>query len=392
MMKRLVFSIIVMSAITTIFSCSNKKTNVAQAPQQIPVVKVIKHDVPIYSEYVGQIYGQKDIPIRARVEGFLESIEFQEGSKVEKGQLLYTIDPQSLAAASNAQKSAVTAAQTQVSKAKADLERIKPLAATNAVSKSDLDAAQAAYDDAKANLNAARENLKSSNIDLSYTQVKSPLTGVIGKTLAKVGEFVGKQPNPVILNTVSKTDTVVVKFSVTEAQFLTIAKKRIQKVKEGEIDNAKEHDDIDVQLRLADESIYNHKGKIDFVDRNIDESTGSILVQASFPNPDGLLRPGMYAKVEVLTDYQKDAIIVPQRCIVELQGQYSVFMVNDSNKVVNRPITVAYKSGDLAAITEGLKPGDRIVIDALQKVKSGMIINPVDTVFKSQVYNLAEGK
>jgi len=221
---------------------------------------------------------------------------------------------------------------------------------------------------------------------LSYTQVKSPINGVIGKTNARVGEFVGKDPNPVILNTVSKTDTIIVKFSVTEAQFLTIAKKRIEKINSGEVKGHDDHNDIGIQLKLADESIYNHPGSIDFVDRNIDENTGSILVQASFPNPDGLLRPGMYSKVSVQTDLAKDAIIIPQRCIVELQGQYTVFVVNDSNKVSSRPIVIAHKSGDLAAVSEGLEEGERIVIDALQKVQSGLIINPIDTNFTSKVF------
>ena len=382
------FKLFLLTLVFSLFisACTNEVPQQQQRIQAIPVVKVVQHDVPIYSEYVGQVYGQKDIPIRARVEGFLESIEFQEGSRVKEGQLLYTIDPQSLAAATNAQKSQVTAAQTELSKARADLDRIKPLAATNAVSQSDLDAAQAAYHNAKANLNAAKANLKSSNIDLSYTQVKSPLTGVIGKTMARVGEFVGKDPNPVILNTVSKTDTVTVKFSLTESEFLVIARRRIEKVKNGEIRSSKDHRDLNIRLKLADESIYEHPGLIDFVDRNIDEATGSILVQASFPNPDGLLRPGMYAKITVLTDIAKDAIIIPQRCISELQGQYSVFVVNDSNKVVNRTITMAYKAGDLAAISEGLAPGERVVIDALQKVRNGMLIQAVDTVFKSKVH------
>ena len=386
MIRKIHFGYLFLIGLLILSSCNTDKNQGPPPPQNITVVKVIKHDVPIYSEYVGEIYGQKDIPIRARVEGFLETIDFKEGSRVQKGQLLYTIDPQSLAAASNAQKSQVAAAQTALSKARADLDRIKPLAEANAVSKSDLDAAQAAYDAAVADLNAAKSNLKSSNIDLSYTQVKSPITGVIGKTNARVGEFVGKDPNPVILNTVSKTDTIIVKFSVTEAQFLTIAKKRIEKIHSGEVKNHEDHTDLGVKLKLADESVYSLPGKIDFVDRNIDESTGSILVQASFPNPDGLLRPGMYSKVSVQTDLAKDAIIVPARCIIELQGQYTVFVVNDSNKVVSRPVTIAYKSGDLAAISEGLIEGERIVIDALQKVHSGLVINPIDTTFTSKVF------
>lgn len=380
---RLISIIIVLFIIS---SCDNDKVQGPAPLQKIPIVKVIQMDVPIFSSYVGQVYGQKDIPIRARVEGFLESIEFQEGSRVKKGQLLYTIDPQSLEAASNAQKSQVTAAQTGLTKARADLDRIKPLAEANAVSKSDLDAAQAAYDAALADLNAAKSNLRSSNIDLSYTQVRSPIDGIIGKTLARVGEFVGKDPNPVILNTVSKADTIIVKFSLTEAQFLTIAKRRIEKVKAGEIKDSEDRTDLDVKLKLADESIYNYSGQIDFVDRNIDEATGSILVQASFPNPDGLLRPGMYAKVTVQTDIAKDAIIIPQRCLMELQGQYSVFVVNDSNKVVSKSISIAYKSGDLVAISNGLNTGDKVIIDALQKVQNGMIVQPQDTSFTSKVF------
>ncbi len=367
----------------SITSCNGDKKQNKPFIQKIPVVNVVQTDVPIFSEYVGQVYGQKDIQIRARVEGFLESIEFREGSRVKKDQLLYTIDPQSLTAASNAQKSQVTAAQTQLSKARADLDRIKPLAEANAVSKSDLDAAQAAYDAAIANLNAAKSNLKSSNIDLSYTQVKSPINGIIGKTMARVGEFVGKDPNPVILNTVSKTDTIIVKFSITEAQFITIARKRIIKEHKGEL----KRDSLPpIKLKLADGSIYMHGGQIDFVDRNIDESTGSILIQASFPNPDGLLRPGLYAKVTVMTDEAKNALIIPQRCISELQGQYSVFVVNDSNKVVSKSVKIAYKAGDLVAISEGIEKGDKIVIDALQKVRNGMTIQPQDTVFHSQVF------
>ena len=382
MIKNYLLSVVALSLMITMFSCGNEEQK-QQAPQEIPVVKVLQHDVPVFSEYVGNMYGKKDIPIRARVEGFLESIDFKEGTRVKKGQLLYTIDPQSLAAASNAQKSQVTAAQTDLSKAKADLERIKPLAATNAVSKSELDAAQAAYDAAVANLNAARANLKSSNIDLSYTKVLSPIDGVIGKTNANVGEFVGREPNPVILNTVSETDSVKVKFFVTESEYIKFAKRHIEN------QNDTSHKKIKkaiVKLQLADGELYNYDGKIDFIDRNIDETTGSIMVQASFPNPEGLLRPGLYSKIKVQTDEIKDAIIIPQRCLIELQGQMSVLVVNDSNKVVSRPVTVGYKAGDLAAISEGLKVGDKIVIDAIQKVSNGMEINPSDTTFISKVF------
>lgn len=365
-------------------NCSNQQQQKEAPIQEIPVIKVIKRDVPIYSWYVGQIYGAKDIPIRARVEGFLESMEFKEGSRVTKGQLLYTIDPQSLQAASNVEKSKVAEAQTNLAKARADLDRIKPLAESKAVSQSDLDASQAAYDAALASLRAAKANLKSSDINLSYTQVLSPIDGIIGKTNARVGEFVGRDPNPVILNTVSEISSIIVKFSITEGQFISLARR----YSNSEKDKKQVREPTTVQLQLADESIYEYEGKIDFVDRSIDQNTGSILVQASFPNPDKLLRPGLYSKVKVQTDTEYDAIIIPQRCIMELQGQYSVYVVNDSNMVETRKIDVAYKAGDLAAITEGLIVGDRIVIDALQKVRNGINISPIDTVFQSKVFKL----
>lgn len=377
----------VFAAMVTLFSCSQQPQQKETAIQEIPVIEVIKRDVPIYEWYVGQIYGKKDIPIRARVDGFLESIEFQEGSRVKKGDLLYTIDPQSLEAASNAQRSKVTEAQTQLSKARADLDRIKPLAESKAVSQSDLDAAQAAYDAALANLNAAKANLQSSDINLSYTKVVSPIDGIIGKTEAQVGEYVGKSPNPVILNTVSQVDSVLVKFSITEAQYIQIARRYMStdRIKDGELKKKR-----GIELQLADESTYNYLGEIDFIDRNVDQTTGSMLVQASFPNPERLLRPGLYSKVKVQIDTKRDAIIVPQRCIMEMQGHFSVFVVSDSNTIVPRPIEVAYKAGDLAAITKGLVEGEKVVIDALQKVRKDMKVKPVKSDFKSKVFNLKD--
>lgn len=365
------------------FGCQNKsdQSNSTQ-PLEIPVVKVIQKDLPIYEWYVGQIFGQKDIPIRARVDGFLESMNFKEGSAVKKGQLLYTIDPQSLEEATNAQKSKVSEAQTKVTKAQADLNRIKPLAEANAVSKSDLDAAQANYDAAVANLKATQANLRSANINLSYTQVLSPIDGIIGTSEASVGEYVGQSPNPVILNTVSEISTVVVKFSIPEAMFIKLAKSydKNQQIKTDSMYRG-------VQLQLSDGSIYDYKGTIDFINRNIDQSTGSILVQASFLNPNGLLRPGLYSKVRVLTGVSKDAIIVPQRCLIETQGIFSVFTVNDSNIIESKAIKISYKTGDIAAVSEGLEPNDRIVIDALQKVRKDMKVLPVETQFESNVFN-----
>ena len=361
-------------------SCSDKKQQRPRPLPKIPVVKAQQEDVPIFVHFVGEISGQKDIPIRARVEGFLESIDFKEGSYVKKGQLLYTVDPQSLQERVNARRSEVAAAQTALAKAEADLKRIKPLADINAVSKSDLDAAQANYEAAIANLEAAKANLRSEQINLSYTRIYSPINGVIGKTNARVGEFVGREPNPVILNTVSAIDTIRVTFSLTEKQYLLIAKHRIKNQKSDTVKDP-------LRIILADGAVYQYPGYVDFIDRNINQSTGSMMVQATFPNPDRLLRPGMNCNVEVPGYVAKDALVIPYRSIVEMQGQYSVYVLDDSNKVVQKQLGNLERVGDLAIVQKGLHPGDRIVFEALQKVRPGMKVIPQDTVFQSKYRN-----
>ncbi|MCD4665238.1 MAG: efflux RND transporter periplasmic adaptor subunit, partial [Bacteroidales bacterium] len=216
----IVKSSIIMLLTTLAFTSCKEEKNIKVPIPEIQVVQVIQKDVPIYNEFVGQVYGEKDIPIRARVEGFLEGIHFKEGLKVTKGQLLYSIDPLPFEAKVNSQKSRLAEAETMQVKAKSDLDRYIPLAKKNAVSQSDLDAKQAQYDADVSSVDAARSNLRSAEIELGYCKIYSPINGIIGKTLARVGDFVGREPNPVILNTVSKTDNVRVTFFLTEADYL----------------------------------------------------------------------------------------------------------------------------------------------------------------------------
>ena len=363
--------------IVAISGCSEKKQ--AQAPvQEINVVQVIQKDVPVYKEFVAEVYGEKDIPIRARVEGLLEGLHFDEGSQVKKGQLLYTIDPKPLEARVNTQRSMVAEAETMLAKAKSDLDRYKPLAEMNAVAQSDLDAKQAQYDAAISYVEATKSNLQSAQIELGYTKIYSPLTGTIGKTKAKVGDFVGREPNPVILNVVSETNNVKAEFFLTESEYLEIFREimDIRQSKNLKADDKITRQSNNLELILSDGSLYNYKGTVEFIDRGVDATTGSILVQANFPNPELILRPGLFAKVKVEMQVLKGALLVPQRCIMELQGQYSVYAVNDSNKVEARQIVTGQKIDDYWVVSEGLKPNDKIVIDALQKVQSGMAIKP----------------
>ena len=364
-------------------SCGSEEKAVVP-PQNITVVEVIQKDVPIYREFVGQVYGEKDIPIRARVEGFLEGIHFEEGLAVKQGQLLYTIDPEPFQAKVNVQISKVAEAETMMIKAKSDLDRYIPLAELNAVSKSDLDASQAQYDASESGVNAAKANLRSAQIELGYTKKYSPFNGLIGITQARVGDFVGREPNPVILNVVSETKQVKVRFYLTETDYLYLYREYSEGAEKLSSHELEQWERVELELILSDGNTYEHTGTIDFIDRGIDATTGSILVQANFPNPDLMLRPGLYAKIKLAARNVDGAILIPQRCIMELQGLHSVYVVNDSNIVSSRQITTGSAIGDYRLVQSGLKVGEKVVIDALQKVRDGVEIVPEVIEFDSK--------
>ncbi len=361
--------------VLTLFACT--KEEAAQPPPPPPQVTVYQteaREVPIYQEFVGQIYGYKDIAIAARVEGFLEGIHFEEGSRVEKGKLLYTLESQQFEADVAAKMSGVAGAKTVMTEAKTYLDRIRPLAEEKAVSQSDLDSAQAQYDVGISSIKAAEANLRAAKIQLGYTKIYSPINGIIGKTKAKVGDFVGRSPNPIILNTVSRIDTVLVEFFITESQYLMLMRHFLAQARPGK---PEPEEKADLELILSDGSVYEHKGKADFVNREVDPSTGAILIQASFANPDELLRPGQFARVRGVVEIVKEAILIPQRCVMELQGSFSVYVVTPDNKTQVREVTAGPKVGSFWLIRKGLKPGEQVVYEGLQKVKDGTVVEPV---------------
>lgn len=376
---RNLFGLFLISAI----SC-NTDTSKNPPPPDIPVIKVIQKEIHIYREFVGQVYGLLDIPIRARVEGYLEGIHFQEGRRVNKGQLLYTIDSQPFRAEVAAQESKLAETKTYLVNAENELARYKPLAEINAVSKSDLDAAQARRDAAVSSVEAAEANLELAKINLGYCSIHSPIGGLIGKTEAKEGEFVGREPNPVILNTVSKIESMRIQFFITEGEYLALVKELQLENRENPSEGNEPRQRDNMELILADGSTYENKGNFDFIDRNIDTSTGSIMIQTLFPNPKDLLRPGMFAKVRVRFETVPDAILVPQRCVMELQGQYSVYLVDAEGVVKTQPVTATEKIDDFWLIEEGLQPADQVVLEGIQKVRPDMKVNPILTEFQSQ--------
>ncbi|MBT3872609.1 MAG: efflux RND transporter periplasmic adaptor subunit [Flavobacteriaceae bacterium] len=371
----------VVISLSLIFSCKDESVKVLP-PQKIKVYKVTTKTVPIYEEFVGQVFGEKDIPIRARVEGFLDEIHFKEGSNIEKGKLLYVINPDPQKEAVVVKQSMVAQANTLLIQKESDLNRIKPLAALDAVSKRELDMAQAKRDAAISSLKAANADLNIAKINLSYTRILSPIDGIIGRTLAREGEFVGKNPNPVILNTVSDISNIRVQFFLSENEYLRIA----EKYSKAQIDSTEgaEVKKIAVELYLSNGSLFDQKGLLDFIDRNIDTSTGTILVQATFPNPDKIIRPGQFVIVKVKVMDLKDALLVPQKCLIELQGQYSVLIVNKENKIETVQVVIGEKIPGYTIIKSGIKSDDQVILEGLQKAKPGLVVIPVVTEYKNQ--------
>ncbi len=348
-------------------------------PASVQVVEAVQRNIIDKIDFVGEVSGYQDISIRARVVGYLEGIHFREGFPVKKGQLLYTIDDQEYKAQVAARQSDVAEAKSQFAKAKSDLERYKPLAATNAVSQADLDAAQLQYDAAQSMVEAAEANLEIAKINLSYTRVHSPINGIIGKSLSDIGELVGQYPH-VVLNTVSKMDQIFVEFFLPENQYLQVVK-RLEN--QQEVFDQSRYTRNDLELVLADGSIHDHKGHVTFIDRGVNSSTGTILIQTQFANPEQIIRPGQYAKVRVPVTHE-NAIVIPQKCVKEMQGQFSVFVVTNENKVETRQVKPGVKVGNLWLIEEGLQAGDKVISEGIQKVRNGMPVNPSTVTFDIQ--------
>ncbi len=367
-------SLVINLFVLLLICCGGEDGPADLPPPKIQVYVTTETDVPIYREFVGETLGDININITARVRGFLEGMYFEEGSRVKKGELLYTIESQPFEEKVAQAQSRLAATQIDYANTESDLGRIKPLAEENAISQIDLDSAQAKYDASIEAVKAAQANLRAAELELSYTKIHSPIDGVIGKTNAKVGDFVGASPNPVILTTVSYIDTMAVQFFLTQAEYLEAAR-RIIEAELAQEDKTKEQP-ANFELILADNTVYGYKGKFDFIDRNFESSTGAILIQLLFPNPEQLLRPGLFAKVRAKVEEVKNGILVPQRCVVELQGTFSVLIVDEENKVQNRKVQVGPTIKQFWLITEGLKPGERVIYEGLQKVKEGQIVNP----------------
>jgi len=335
-------------------------------PPEVYVTDVVQKDVPVYLDLVGQTQGFQDVEIRARVEGFLETVNFQEGTTVRKGALLYEIDRKPLEAVLSAAKADLAAAEARLQKAKNDVERYTPLVAKQAVSKQELDNALAARDAETARVEAGKAAVTKATLDLSYTRITAPIDGLAGITHVKPGNLVGRGEST-LLTTISQIDPILFRVAVTEADYLRYTKRQGA--------NAGKAGASGIPLTLADGTEYAQTGKVNLVDRAVDPTTGTLGVQLEYPNPNLLLRPGQYGRARLLLETTSGALLVPQRAVQEMQSIYSVAVVGADSKVAFRTVKVGAKVGSQWVIEEGVKLGDKVVVEGLQRIQDGMTVS-----------------
>jgi membrane fusion protein (multidrug efflux system) len=341
-------------------------------PLEVAVAEVVRRDQPVEMDMVGETLGSSDIPVRARVEGVLTSMSFTEGRPVEQGQLLYTIDPEPFESEVVEAEGSLAEARTRLAKAKSDLDRIRPLAEMNAVSQSDLDGAIAQYEAALGGLQSAEARVAQSEIQLDYTRIRAPIAGRIGISKARVGEFVGRSPNPVVLNFVSRTDPIRVRFSIDERTYLKLAS-RLRELESQTAEEAKDRGRL--ALTLADGRVHPHPGYVVGADAAVDPRTGTFTLEADFPNPEGVVLAGQFARVRAVAEVLENALLVPSRSVSELQGNDRVYVVGDDGVVELRPVTLGPTVGSLRVVLSGIQAGERVAVEII-KLQPGMKIEP----------------
>jgi RND family efflux transporter MFP subunit len=340
----------------------------APPPPEVLVTTVLQKDVPIQAEAVGTTVGFVNAQVMPRVQGYLLKQDYQDGAHVKEGQLLFEIDDRPYKAALDQALGDLAKEQATLRKNQLDVARDTPLVPKGAMSKQELDNAVQATHASEALVQAAQAAVDNARLNLDWTRIYSPIDGIAGIAPVQVGNLVTPST---LLTTVSQVDPMKVTFPITERQYLRFA------------DQIKEHqakgraaDEPELQLILADGSTYPRPGRLYVTDREVDQQTGTILVQALFPNPDAILRPGLYAKVRAPTETARGALLVPAQAVQETQGAYQVAVVGPDDKVALRTVKAGEQVDGLWVITDGLKPGERVVTEGLQKVKDGIVVRP----------------
>jgi membrane fusion protein (multidrug efflux system) len=372
---RCLLSGIMTAAIMICAACSSKTEKPPPPPPGVTVAPVTQRDVSIHQEWVGTMIGNVDADIRPKVEGFLLSRQYNEGSYVTKGQPMFQLDQRQAQAAVEQAQGKLETARAALAQAQIDVRRYTPLVAQKAVSQAELDKATSSERAATSEVAASQAVLDNAKLNLGWTTVTSPISGIAG--IAKVG--IGDLMTPTtVMTTVSSVNPIYVDFNIAEQEYMRFVREKTGR-------SAGQN----LELILGDSTLFSHRGRALLVNREVDSRTGTIQVRGEFPNPGNVLRPGQYARIRAVTESRKNALLIPQASVSELQGVYQVGVVLPDNKVEIRTVKLGTQVGDMWVVESGLQLSDKVVVDGLQRVKSGMTVNP--TPFKDTQANAATG-
>lgn len=350
--------------------CSSKGVSASASPPppNVQIAQVVQKDVPIYHEWVATLDGFVNAQIQPQVTGYLIKQNYQEGALVSKNQVLFKIDPRPFQAVLDQAKAQLAQAEAQLGKTELDVQRDTPLAREKAIAQSQLDNDKQADLAAKASVQAGKAAVEQAELNLEFTNVRSLIDGVAGIATGQVGNLVNPQT---VLTTVSQLNPIKAYFIASEQQYLAFVQRNPtaalrQKTEQG----------LELELVLADGSTYPRKGKFYAVDRQVDVQTGALRLAGLFPNPENILRPGEYGRVRFVSYIRKGALLVPQKAVTELQGNYLIAVVGHDNKVALRSVKMGERAGALWIVEDGIKPGERVVVEGVQKVRDGVVVNP----------------
>jgi len=378
LIRRTALGLLLLPLLAPLSGCKEKEQAAAPKPPTVEVVTVEQKDVPVYGEAVGTLEGDVNATISAQVSGYLITRNYTEGSVVTNGQVLFQIDPAPFKAALDKAKAQVDQSIAQRDKYALDVKRYRPLAASEAISQQELDNAIQNEKTAEAEVEAAKAAVETAQLNLNFTTIRSPVDGLAGLAKAQIGDLIG--PSTGQLTTVTKLEPIRVYFSVSQQLMMQMQERRLAEDK-STIRRGDEGPQL--ELVLASGTVYPIRGRVRFANNQVDVKTGTITVVGEFTNPQMLLVPGMFVRVRALLDTDKNALLVPQRAVTDMQGQYLIAVVGADNKVSIRPVKAGERFGQQWVITGDLKAGDRVVAEGIQKVRDGAVVNPVPFVEKS---------
>lgn len=355
--------------------CSSNEEKPAPPPPGVTVAPVIEEEVPLHNEWVGTMVGNVDAEIRPKVDGFLLSRLYTEGSFVTKGQPMFQLDKRQAEAAVEQATGTLERAQAALAQTQIDVRRYTPLVAQRAVSQAELDKAQSSERAATATVDADQAVLNNAKLNLGWTTVTAPISGIAGVAKVAIGDLM----TPItVMTTISNVDPIYVDVNIAEQDYLRFQREKVTS-----------KGNPNLELILGDGTVYPLHGRVLFVNREVDSRTGTIQVRGEFPNPGNVLRPGQYARIRAVTQLLKNAMLIPQQAVSELQGIYQVGVVGADNKVSIKTVKLGPLFRDMWVVESGLQPGENVIVDGLQRVRTGMTVAP--TAFKDTQANAVTG-